>query len=459
MHKRLSLMSGWILASLGMATPAFAETLAEAMAYAYNSNPTLLARRAGLRATDESVPQALAGWRPTVSMSADIGKSTIETRYSGKTTDNSLNPWSVQLTVQQPLYTGGQTTAAIKAAENTVLAGRADLMNTEQTVLLNVATAYMNVLRDIALVDLNKKNVVVLERQLQASQDRFRVGEITRTDVAQSEARLAAAIADRITAEGTLETTRATYQAIVGRPAKNLAQPDIAIEFPPNPETAAQAAVLNNPALTSAKYTADAAVAGVDQLAGQLLPSIYLQGAVGRSKDQSLEGYQSTFAELTVNISIPLYEAGSVYSRVRAQKHTANQRRIQIHEQRRTAIQAATAAYETWVAAKASIKSLDAQIVADEIALEGVEREAQVGARTVLDVLDAEQELLTARVNRVVSERNERVASFQILQAMGRLTAVDMSLPVEIYNPVQNYEDVRGAWFGTGVNLVAEPTE
>lgn len=457
MHKRLSLMSGWILASLGMATPAFAETLVEAMAYAYKSNPTLLAGRASLRSTDEEVPQALAGWRPTVAVSGEAGKSKTETKTSGSTTEQALTPWSVQLSVQQPLYSGGQTVAAIKVAENTVLAGRANLMDIEQTVLLNVATVYMNVLRDIALVELNKKNVEVLQRQLQAAQDRFRVGEITRTDVAQAEARLAAAVSDRITSEGNLESTRATYQAIVGLSPKDLKQPDVTISFPPSAIVAAEAAALNNPAVIAAKYTADAAIAGVDQISGELLPSVALNMAVGRSMEQSFEDTRSTFAEITVSISIPLYEAGSVYSRVRQQKHTANQRRIQIHEQRREVIQSATQAYETWVAAQASIESLKTQIKASEIALEGVEREAQVGARTVLDVLDAEQELLEARVDLVSAQRNERVTSFQLLQGIGRLTAIDLNLPVEVYNPVQNYEEVRGAWFGTHANLVPEP--
>jgi outer membrane protein len=442
-----------------MATPAYAETLVEAMAHAYNTNPTLLARRAALRATDESMPQALAGWRPTVSVSADYGRANFETTRSGSRTTEALNPWTAQVQVQQPLYSGGQTTAAIKAAESTILANRADLMNTEETLLLNVATVYMNVLRDEALVELNRKNVQVLERYLQASRDRFRVGEITRTDVAQSEARLAAAQADLTSALGTLESTRATYLSVVGHAPQSLKQPDLTIDLPASREIAGQAAALANPAVVTAKYTAEAADATVDRVTGQLLPSIYLQAVAGRSVDNGAKDYQQDFAELTVNITIPLYEAGSVYSQIRQQKHTANQRRIQIHEQRRTAIQSASSAYESWVAAKASIVSLDSQISADEIALEGVEREAQVGARTVLDVLDAEKELLSARTNKVVSERNERVYAFQTLQSIGRLTAVDLSLPVEIYNPIQNYEDVRGAWFGTGANIIPEPTE
>lgn len=457
MHKRLSLMSGWILASLGMATPANAESLIEAMAYAYNNNPTLLSGRAGLRAIDESVPQALSGWRPTVSLSGEYGASRVEGKSDTATSTQDLNPWSVQLSLQQPLYTGGRVSSAVKVAENTVLAGRAQLMTVEQTVLLNVATVYLNVLRDEALVELNKSNVTVLQRQLQAAQDRFRVGEITRTDVAQAEARLAAAISDRVTSEGTLESSRATYAAIVGRRPQNLQQPSVSVNFPPSPEIAAEAAAAGNPSVISARYTADAAAAGVDQISGELLPSVYLNMAVGRAKNQSVEGFQSTFGEVTVNISVPLYQGGSVQSRVREQKHTANQRRIQIHEQRREAIASATESYETWLAAKASIESLDSQIKASEIALEGVEREAQVGARTVLDVLDAEQELLEARVDKVVAERNERLAGFQLLQAMGRLTAMDLALPVDVYNPVQNYDDVRGAWFGTGVNLVPEP--
>lgn len=457
MHQRLSLMTGCILASLGMAAPAGAETLIEAMAYAYNSNPTLLAARAALRATDEAVPQALSGWRPTVSVVGEAGYSSIETKTPTTSGSTDLNPWSVQIQLQQPLYTGGRVSAAVRNAEKSVLAGRASLMNTEQTVLLNVATAYMNVLRDEALLELNRKNVDVLKRQLQAAQDRFRVGEITRTDVAQAEARLANAVSDRIASEGTLETSRATYMAVVGRGPKDLKTPELTINFPPSSATASEAAALNNPGVVSARYTAEAAAAGIDQIAGELLPTVNLNLAAGRAKNQSVDGYQSTFGEATVSISVPLYQAGSVSSRVREQKHTANQRRIQIHEQRRAAIQSATQAYETWLAAKASIESLQTQIDASEIALEGVEREAQVGARTVLDVLDAEQELLSARVSLVSSERNERVSAFQILQAMGRLTASDLSLPVEVYNPVINYEDVRGAWFGTGVNLISEP--
>lgn len=457
MHQRLYLMTGCILASLGMAAPAGAETLIEAMAHAYNSNPTLLAARSALRATDESVPQALSGWRPSVSIVGEAGHMKTETKTTSTSASSDLNPWSVQIQVQQPLYTGGRVSASVRNAENTVLAGRASLMNTEQTVLLNVATAYMNVLRDEALLELNRKNVEVLKRQLQAAQDRFRVGEITRTDVAQAEARLANAVSDRISSEGTLETTRATYLAVVGRSPSDLKTPELSINFPPNSAAASEAAALNNPSVVTARYNAEAARAGVDQITGELLPTVNLNLAAGRSKNQSIEGYQTSFAEATISISVPLYQAGSVSSRVREQKHTANQRRIQIHEQRRSAIQAATQAYETWLAAKASIESLQTQIEASQIALEGVEREAQVGARTVLDVLDAEQELLSARVSLVSAERNERVSAFQILQAMGRLTATDLSLPVEVYNPVINYEDVRGAWFGTGANLIPEP--
>lgn len=455
----------WVLAvtllgTTAIGSPALAETLEEAMAAAYNNNPTLLARRSALRATDESVAQAISGWRPTVQFNGEVGKSfiasSVESSSGTRESDQTVTPRSAAVSVSQPLYTGGRVSAAVESAEDSVLAGRADLANTEQAVLLEVATSYLNVLRDGAVLELNTKNVQVLRRQLEAAQDRFRVGEITKTDVAQAEARLSRAIADRVRAAGTLEATRAAYQNAVGHLPEQLQPPKPVLNLPVSSGEVVALAADENPAVIAAAWAARAAEAGVDQIVGELYPRASLNATFAKSIDQSTRGVESDVAEATLAVTVPLYESGSVYSRVRGQKHTANQRRIQVYEARRNAVEAAKAAWETWQAAKARIESLSAQIRAAEIALEGVQREAQVGSRTVLDVLDAEQELLDSRVNLVVAQRDEKVAAFQILQATGRLTGPALGLAVDYYDPKQHYDRVRGKWIGTDVELVPE---
>lgn len=461
MQRNSRLLAAVLLGSTAFASPASAESLVEALSAAYNNNPTLMAARSALRATDESVPQALAGWRPTVQVSADAGKSRVWSERPGvfgtpaKTTE-TLMPRGVNVSLSQPIYTGGRIDAALLSAEHQVLAGRADLVSTEQQVLLSAATQYMNVLRDQATLELNVKNVQVLQRQLEAAQDRFRVGEITKTDVAQAEARSARAIADRVRAEGDLQASRAAYQAAVGHMPENLKRPDLRTPMPENLQKAVTLAGDENPRVIALRFAARAAEAAVDQITGELLPQLALRAGYTKSIDQSSLETEIDAVEATLNLTVPIYQAGSVYSRAREQKHIANQRRIQVHEARRTAIQEATAAWETWMAARARIQSYFKQIEAGEIALEGVEREAQVGSRTVLDVLDAEQELLDSRVNLVVAQRDEQVAAFLVVQATGRLTALGLELPVPVYDPTEHYMQTRDRWFGTHTDLVPE---
>jgi outer membrane protein len=408
----------------------------------------------------------LSGWRPSVNITAEAGRSRIWSEspvrtvagipISGGAGGTYTNPKQGTLQVDQPLYTGGRVEAGIKAAENSVLAGRAQLMAIEQDVLFQVVQAYMNVLSGQAVLDLTRKNVQVLQRQLEAAQDRFRVGEITRTDVAQAEARRAEANAQRVTAEGNLQAARANYQRVVGHAPEGLVSPDFAINLPDDLGQAVSLAADENPSVTANTFAALAAEDGVDQQEGELFPQVSLFARAQRLLDQQLEETRSDILTAGVRVTVPLYQAGATYARIREQKHIANQRRIQVHEARRGAVEAATAAWENWQASRASITSLRTQIGAAEVALEGVQREAQVGARTVLDVLDAERELLNARVNLVEAQSNEKIAAFRLMQAVGRLTAPAMGLPAELYDPTEHYMEVRGKWFGTDVELVPE---
>ncbi len=443
-----------VLAGSTFALPAAAQTLEEALVAAYNNNPTLLAQRAQLRATDEGVPQALAGWRPTVTFSSEFGKSRQDfDPNSASRPDETLTPFANTLSVNQPLYRGGRTEASVQSAEALVRAGRAQLDATEQTVFLQVITAYLDVLRDQRVVELNQNNVQRLERQLEATQDRFRVGEITRTDVAQAEARLERAKSDRTTAEGTLAASRATFQRVVGEPPRSLVLPASPAGLPPSLDRAQAIAADENPDLVAALHREDSSRYDIRAASGALLPSISLNGALSRNEETTVGDLTTSVARVTAQVTVPLYEAGSVYSQVRQRRQTNNQRRIQIDETRRLVGQNVTQAWEALVTARANIVSRQAQVEANSVALDGVTQEAQVGARTTLDVLDAQQELLDAEVALVRARRDEHVAAVALLQTIGWLSAERLKLPVDYYDPAAHYGEVRNKWFGTDGGL------
>lgn len=454
MHKKACLTAGFFFVGLGSSSSAYAETLAEALVSAYTTNPTLEAQRARLRAADEQVPQALSNWRPTVKLSGDAGRSnsffnqTPFTSYG--TTISSPNDVSIQIT--QPIYRGGRTVAQTKQAEATVQAERALLEVTEQSVLQNVITAYMNVVQNKAVLELSINNEQVLQRQLDATNDRFRVGEVTRTDVAQAESRLSAAHADRTQAEGNLRTAVANYITNVGHAPINLVAPGPVAGLPGSLEEASQTALLNNPNILNAQYTYDASSYGIDLIAGELLPSVTFTGTASKNYDAyGPESYQRVYLA-TVNLTVPLYQQGQEYSRLRAQKHTAGQYRIDVDVARRDIVESVTVAWQALQTARARIASYTDQIKAAEVALEGVQRESQVGSRTVLDVLNAEQELLNARVNLVQAQHDETVAEYQVKGTLGQLTAKTLALPVEIYDPTKHYEEVRESWIGSSIS-------
>ncbi|MFT7571176.1 MAG: outer membrane protein [Paracoccaceae bacterium] len=436
-----------------MAGAVNAQTLEDALVKAYQGNPTLKSERARLRATDEGVPQALSGWRPTVEVSGSYGwaRSNSTTTAADKVGE-VREPLTGSLTISQSLYRGGRTVAATDQAENNVKADRARLADAEQTVLISVVTAYADVVRNQAEIELNISNERVLQRQLEATGDRFRVGEVTRTDVSQAESRLARARADRIASEGSLTDARAAYENAVGevptllKPAKPLDQ------LPGSLSDAIELAKRNNFAVSRARSIERAAQNSVRSVVGELLPNLSLNGELESNRETANDRNESEDVSLIARVTMPLYASGSVTSRVRAAKQVVSQRREESNQAVRTAVEAATDAWQTVQTGRAQIRAFSAAVKAAEIALEGVREEANVGSRTVLDVLDAEQELLDARVGLVRAMRDELVATYQLRQAVGEATAQKLGLPVALYNVEKHYREVRGKWWGLGAS-------
>lgn len=430
-------------------SPAAAQTLQDTLVKAYESNPRLKAQRASLRAVDEGVPQALSNWRPTVEVDGsagwDVSNSTMT--QASKSSDVTY-PATAALTVSQPLYRGGRTEAAISGAENDVRAGRARLSATEQTVLLDAATAYADVVRDQAVLDLNINNERVLQRQLEATQDRFRVGEVTRTDVSQAESRLSRARADRISAEGSLIDSRAAYENVVGEPPPVLQAAPPLSDLPSSLDDSNGLARANNFTVREARYVEDSAKDDVEEVHGELRPTVSVNGEVRGSRETQNTFSREEGAAITLRVSMPLYASGSVSSRVREAKQVVFQRRDEYSQAVRDAVEASTESWQLLETGRARITAFTAAVRAAEIALEGVREEANVGSRTVLDVLDAEQELLDARVGLVRAQRDVLVATYRVRQAVGTLTAAELGLPVELYDSTRHYDEVRDKWWG-----------
>jgi len=442
-----ALMAGG-LATAGGQT-AVAQTLVEALADAYTTNPTLSASRAELRAVNEGVPQALANWRPEVFLTGSAGKARVDIENNGTET---LTPLEATAEIVQPLYRGGRTVAATARAEQDVLAQRAALDSVEQSILLRAATAYMNVWAAQSVVAFTENNEKVIERQLEATRDRFTVGEVTRTDVAQAETRLATAAAERIAAEGALRSRRAVYEEVIGTVPGVLPPPPPLAGLPGNLDEVTELSVSRNPGVLAAGFAEKAARHRVREVTGELYTSVALNASLSHREEAVARDSEAQRAEILAEVTIPLYQQGAVSSRVRAAKQTSNQRRIEIEEARRRTEQESVSAWEGLQTARAQIRSFESGVRAAEIALEGVRQENEVGARTILDILDAEQELLDAKVNLVRSQRDEIVAGFGVFSAIGRLTARDLELAVEVYNPETDYMNVRDVWFGLSID-------
>ncbi len=440
------------------AVSAQAQTLTDALAETYNTNPQLLAQRALLRATDEQVPQALSFWRPQVNFTGQVGGtrsaitpgSTGLPSAGGRSVYSTFYQNSLALQVTQPVYRGGRTVAQTRQAINTVESTRAQTLAVETSVFQAVAMAYLDVVRDQALVEVDRNNVEVLRKQLEATQDRFRVGEVTRTDVAQAEAALAQAQGTLVTQQGTLEISRAEYVRAVGHPPGRLMLPRDRPVLPATREEALSLATNNNFSVISATFAELAARDNIDVVRGQLLPQISLVGTLSRSLGTSViqNSLLEESASIVAQMTMPLYEGGAIYSQTRQAEQTVGQRRSQVDDARRAAVQTASQFWSTLEAARASISSFAAAVRAAQIALEGTQQEALVGTRTVLDVLIQNQTLLQTQSQLVTAQHDAALAEFNLAAAVGRLIAPELKLPVRLYDMEQHYKQVKDKWAG-----------
>jgi outer membrane protein len=441
-------------AALG-AGPAAAQTITEALANAYTSNPQLLAQRALLRQTDEGVPQALSNWRPTVTFTGQGGVERGVFNAGKRDVYSTFETRQFDLRLTQPIYRGGRTEAQTRQAINLVQSARAQTFAVETTVFQAVAQAFFDVFRDQTLVEVNKNNESVLKKQLDATRDRFRVGEVTRTDVAQAESSLAQATANRIASEGQLEVSRAEYTRAVGHPPGRLL---LAKERPVLPTTRDEALALaatDNPNVISAGFAEAAARDNIDVVRGQLLPQISIVGDLNRSYGPSitLHTAREDTASVVAQLTMPLYEGGAIYSQTRQAEQAVGQRRSQVDDARRAAVQTATQSWETLMSARAAVASFGAAVKAAQIALEGTQQEAMVGSRTVLDVLISEQQLFTTQSQLVVAQHDAALAEFNVAAAIGRLIAPELKLPVQLYDMDAHYRGVKDRLYGFGSGL------
>jgi TolC family type I secretion outer membrane protein len=432
-----------LAASLAAFAPATAETLNDALVAAYMGNPDLEAARANQRATDELVPQAQAGWRPSVFVDTSLQPT------RGESNQGSLdrNTKSATLTIQQSLYAGGGTQAQTSRAENLVQAGRAQLVATEQTVLLNAVQAYTAAWRDLAVLDLALNNEQVLRRQLQQTRDQFAVGEVARTDVAQAEARLSRARADVEQAKAGLAASNATYKQVIGQVPQQLADPVRLAAVPATLEEA-QSIAESNPNVVAATYQLFAARDDVDVAFANLLPSLDVTGDFSYTDEPQASLEWSRTASIGLTLSIPLYQGGAEYSAVRQNRETVQQQRSQLESTNRSVQANVTTAWDQLLASAAAVDSLEDEVRANQIAFEGVDQEQRVGLRTVIDVLDARQDLFTSQVNLVRARAVEVVSSYQLRASVGQLTVADLKLPVEPYKPETYYVRNRDRLFG-----------
>jgi len=438
--------------------PALADTIEAALVRAYQTNPQLNAQRAQVRITDENVPQALSGYRPKVSVTASAGYqyTDVNTTSGGdanrlvRTEIHGANaPRSAGLTVSQTVYNGQQTANRTRAAESQVSASREALRVLEQGVLLSAATVYMDYLQNAAIVEVQKSNVRVLEQTLKQTRDRFNVGEVTRTDVAQSEAQLAAGKTQELTAESNLTTTRANFRRIIGSEPVALAPGSPVDRYLPSTLPAAvELALIENPNVTASMYGIDISYLQVKVAEGALFPTVTVQASVQQAYEQQMTIFRSFGAAATAQLSVPIYQGGAEYSLIRQSKETLAQQRLVLEQTRDQARANVVQAWGQLVAGKAQVQSAQSQVTASEIALNGVREEAKAGQRTTLDVLNAQQALVNARVALVTAQHDRVVASYAVLNAVGRLSPIVMNLKTDTYDPSVHYHQVRDSWAG-----------
>ncbi|HQT67416.1 MAG: channel protein TolC [Rhodospirillales bacterium 20-60-12] len=452
-------------AACAQEAPARPSTLTAALVDAYENNATLLEQRANLRATDENVPAALSGWRPTVVAQGSVGRAsgvseqsfnqtnifTGQTNLTKSKIQQSRDQATGQITLTQQIFNGGKTVASVREAKNQVFAARAQLLSSEQTVFLNVVSAYVGVITDTQLLALDTNNEGVLRQQLDATNSQFKVGEITMTSVAQAQASLAQAIEQREVAQGNLQIARETFRQLVGAyPADHLVPPQPLALPVASKEAAAQQAAFNNPNIIAALFTDAADKDAVDVAFSVLAPQIDVQASAFTESNPSGPHTAANGSQVLANLTVPLFQGGSEYAGIRQARDKEQDGRAAIIDARRTAVQQATQAWEALIASQAAIRSTKVAVKSNAIALDGTEREEIVGTRTTLDVLNAQQALLSSQVQQIQNISNMVTESYTVAAAIGRLTASDLALPVARYDDLKYYNAVKNAWVGLG---------
>ncbi len=446
--KRTFVANLMVATALCFTNPARAENIFEALSETYNTNPTLQAQRAYLRGVDENVAIAKSGYRPNIALTGGYRdtNSNVDTLVGGG--DSKVT--SMAAKISQPVFNGLSTLNAVKSADSYVRAEQNNLYSVEQSVFLDASTAYLDVMQNEAIVELQKNNEKLLKKRLDETIQRFNVGEVTRTDVSQARARHSQAVSDRIASEGTYEASKAIYVQLIGRQPEKLEEPEAIKDFLPKTyDDAYNIALANNYNIQRAKHLLDSKNYDVNANTGALLPQVSLDGSVSKIKTDTESSYGDSTAdnvEWGVNMTIPLYNSGESRAKIRQSKYLKWQAHEQVLEAERQVKSIVSSAWEYMVANQSKIKAIQEQVKANEIALDGVQKEEALGNRTILDVLDAYQELLNSNVNEVKARRDYYVSGMNLLVAMGKLTAENLNLGVDVYHPKKFYKETRDKW-------------
>jgi outer membrane protein len=434
------------------ATAARAESLSEALAKAYQTNPALNAERARQRGTDENVPQALAGYRPQIVASLSAGLQSVRDLLPGNTFQSAnLKPWQIGVTVTQVLFNGFKTANSVRVAELQVQSGREALRNVGQGILLDAVTVYTNVLANQSLVEAQRANVAFLRETQAITQKRLNAGDVTPTDTAQAEARLNRGLADLNAAEVALAISQATYAQVIGNTPSQLRPAEIVDRLGPRSrDDATGMAFREHPAVMAAAFDVDVASTSIRVAESSLMPSVTVQGSVSRARDNdpTLSVFGTDQASVVGTLNQPIYDGGTAASQTRQAKEVAAQSRLVLDRIRN---QAKTAAISAWVAnegAKIAMAASESEVKAATVALQGVQREAAGGQRTTVDVLNSQQDLILAKARLIGAQRDRVIASYTLLAAIGRLDVKTLNLNTPDYLPDVHYHQVRDAWHG-----------
>ncbi|VIO70975.1 Outer membrane efflux protein BepC [Bradyrhizobium ivorense] len=443
---------GALVCSLLAAPAARAESLPEALAKAYQTNPQLNAERARQRATDENVPQALAAYRPQIVAGLSVGLQAVRDQLPGNVIQTAtLKPWQIGVTVTQTLFNGFKTANSVRVAELQVRSGREALRNVGQGVLLDAVTAYTNVLANQTLVEAQRANVAFLKETRAITERRLNAGDVTPTDTAQAEARLNRGLADLNAAEVNLAISQATYAQVVGNAPSQLRPAETTDRLlPRSREDSIGLALREHPAVMAAGFDVDVASTSIRVAESSLMPNVSVQGNVSRARDNdsTLSTFGTDQASVIGQVTQPIYDGGTAASQTRQAKEVAAQSRLVLDQVRN---QAKTAVVSAWVAnegAKIAVSASESEVKAAEVALAGVQKEAAGGQRTTVDVLNAQQDLITARARLIGAQRDRVIASYTLLSAVGRLDVKTLNLKTPDYLPEVHYHQVRDAWHG-----------